>query len=419
MNPLNKRLNSELLKGRNYSMEYNRVVGQNGLTQKMRDYMDRRPYRIFPMDHPLPEGCVRLSDGGIIRKGGDKTPKFFIQGHAEINLGKDTTDLNDPFGEMFEDLYVPNVNRNHFSVKAIETAITLRTSEFIDTDVEHVKMFLAQMLSRAISESVAQERSKPKSEWVITEKINDQYEWTGSSRPGSIPPIDSLEDNKFTRRFDKDWIEVLPENIDVIEVHSISDYNYFGDGISTMTQDFECLVMWYDIEAKEEFGKIMAQKAIKEIQSRTIDSIKQNLSPEEKRQRHLDRIPALSPSELKARSTLRDLISEKAYRRYLINGFIMVKGKSGRYYQIFSDQRHTKVYENEKCINEICIHTNSLCPPTDHVINLKMLVEFDEQEVWDGGNVHIGRNKAVFERPQTNSVRLVDNYKELKVMLLG
>lgn len=419
MNPLNKRLNSELLKGRNYSMEYNRVVGQNGLTQKMRDYMDRRPYRIFPMDHPLPEGCVRLSDGGIIRKGGDKTPKFFIQGHAEISLGKDTTGLSDPFGEMFEDLYVPNVNRNHFSVKAIETAITLRTSEFIDTDVEHVKVFLAQMLSRAISESVAQERSKPKSEWVITEKIDDQYEWTGSSRPGSIPPIDSLEENTFTRRFDKDWIEVLPENIDIIEVHSISDYNYFGDGISTMTQDFECLVMWYDIEAKEEFSKIMAQKAIKEIQSRTIDSIKQNLSPEEKRQRHLDRIPVLSPSELKARSTLRDLISEKAYRRYLINGFIMVRGKSGRYYQIFSDQRHTKVYENEKCINEICIHTNKICPPTDHVINLKMLVEFDEQEVWDGGNIHVGRDRSTFEQPQTSGMRLVDNYKELKVMLLG
>jgi hypothetical protein len=93
-----------------------------------------------------------------------------------------------------------------------------------------------------------------------------------------------------------------------------------------------------------------------------------------------------TPAEEKARQTLRDMISEKEWRRYITNGFLMVRGQSGKFYQIFIDRSHTIVWENNKRIKELCIVTDNKCPPTDHVITIKVMVELDEQSVWDGAN---------------------------------
>lgn len=96
---------------------------------------------------------------------------------------------------------------------------------------------------------------------------------------------------------------------------------------------------------------------------------------------------SFTKEERKAMMTLRDLVSERQYRRYLTNGFIMVQGESGLYYQIFNDQRNIKVWKDNEVQYQICIHTDRNCPPTDHVINCKMMIDFDEKEVWRGGNV--------------------------------
>jgi hypothetical protein len=95
----------------------------------------------------------------------------------------------------------------------------------------------------------------------------------------------------------------------------------------------------------------------------------------------------VSPQELKARGTLRDMISENDWRRYVTNGFIMVKGASGRFYQLFADGRRTQVFHHGKNIATLCIHTDKSCPPSDHVLNLKILVELDEDAIWSGSNV--------------------------------
>jgi hypothetical protein len=92
----------------------------------------------------------------------------------------------------------------------------------------------------------------------------------------------------------------------------------------------------------------------------------------------------VAPGELKARNTLRDMLSEKEWRRYVTNSFIMVRGSSGRYYQIFQ-QGKVQVWESGRLTNSICIHTDERCPPTDHVINLKVLVEVDEDAIWTLG----------------------------------
>jgi len=139
----------------------------------------------------------------------------------------------------------------------------------------------------------------------------------------------------------------------------------------------------------------------------------------------------ITPEELKAQDTLRDMITEKEWRRYITNGFLMVRGKPGFYfpdckiekmrglvgpfwYQIFRDQRHTKVFKDNKIVGEICIHTDKKCPETDHVINLKLLVEFDEKQLWVGGNLRntYAKNEGVIY--PNNSKNLVTLFNESK-----
>lgn len=117
-------------------------------------------------------------------------------------------------------------------------------------------------------------------------------------------------------------------------------------------------------------------------------------------------IKTLDPKEIKARETLRDMISEKDWRRYLTNGFIMVKGqndfipmdartegarslKGPFWYQIFGDKR-VQVFYNNQNIGELCIHSDQVCPASDHTINMKVLVELDEMAIWKDANFYQG-----------------------------
>jgi hypothetical protein len=103
---------------------------------------------------------------------------------------------------------------------------------------------------------------------------------------------------------------------------------------------------------------------------------------------------AVSPEEQRARDSLRDLISEQDWRRYVTNGFIMVKGYDC-WYQIFNEG-NIKVYRKGKITHSICIHTDRSCPPTDHVLNMKLLVEIDEAQIWRGGNITDYNSNSIF-----------------------
>jgi hypothetical protein len=118
----------------------------------------------------------------------------------------------------------------------------------------------------------------------------------------------------------------------------------------------------------------------------------------------------VSAQEQKARDTLRDMISEREYRRYLANGFLMVRSASGRWYQVFTNQRHIRVYEKGALVSEICIHTARECPPTDHVIQMKILAETAEELIWDGGNVRKGFERTPAALYHTPESRLLDVY---------
>lgn len=58
-------------------------------------------------------------------------------------------------------------------------------------------------------------------------------------------------------------------------------------------------------------------------------------------------------------------------------------------------------------------------PPTDHVINMKVLVEYDEHSIWNGGNINPGaRNNPNNPIPKPNvpdTPNLVSIYKKYKI----
>lgn len=120
--------------------------------------------------------------------------------------------------------------------------------------------------------------------------------------------------------------------------------------------------------------------------------------------------------EIRARTTLREMIIESEYRRYITNGFIMIRAKSGLWYQIFSGATGERVrtYKDGKPFESLCIHTDRSCPPTDHVINMKILVEIDEDSLRKGAN--IARLSPVSSPPTSNvpAPNLLQTYLALK-----
>jgi len=121
--------------------------------------------------------------------------------------------------------------------------------------------------------------------------------------------------------------------------------------------------------------------------------IKSNLQPNEDVSK--DRKPVSGEgAELVAIETLREMISESKFRRYLKNGFITVNASDGKTYQVFRDKWHTKVWKKGKLVEEICTRLSTNVPPTDNVIAFKTMLECDIKEFKSIGNVYNMRKVA-------------------------
>ena len=107
---------------------------------------------------------------------------------------------------------------------------------------------------------------------------------------------------------------------------------------------------------------------------------------------------------------LRDMLTEKEFRRYITNGFIMVKGESGHWYQVFNSAAEiVRVWKNGKMIGKLCIHTDYNVPRTDHVINMKLMIELDERSIW------LGANQRMFTEPGLIDQATVEKYRRENV----
>jgi len=100
-------------------------------------------------------------------------------------------------------------------------------------------------------------------------------------------------------------------------------------------------------------------------------------------------LPNINDDEARAIETLREMLTETEYRRYIKNQFILVKGSSGNTYQVFRDKSHTNVWCNGKKVEEVCVRIkDSRIPPTDNVIAFKTIIETNEEEFKKMGNVY-------------------------------
>ena len=99
-------------------------------------------------------------------------------------------------------------------------------------------------------------------------------------------------------------------------------------------------------------------------------------------------LKASTVEEKVAMEALRESLTENEWRRYLTRGFILVRGSSGKRYQIFRDKWHTKVWDKGKVVSEICARISGAVPPTDNVIAFKTMIEADERQFERIGNVY-------------------------------
>jgi len=95
-----------------------------------------------------------------------------------------------------------------------------------------------------------------------------------------------------------------------------------------------------------------------------------------------------NPSERLALETLREQITEDDWRNYLKRGFLSVRGKSGRVYQVFPNKWHTVIWEKGKRVAVVCSRLSANVPPTDNVIAFKAIIEADEALFEKSGNVY-------------------------------
>lgn len=102
-----------------------------------------------------------------------------------------------------------------------------------------------------------------------------------------------------------------------------------------------------------------------------------------------------SSQEWTALYTLREMISEADFRKFLKFGFILVTGKSGHIYQIFRINHHVKVWDRGNLVKEVCVYlTDEKIPKTDKVIAFKTIIETDEESFLKMGNVYNMQKKA-------------------------
>jgi hypothetical protein len=98
----------------------------------------------------------------------------------------------------------------------------------------------------------------------------------------------------------------------------------------------------------------------------------------------------LPDNEKIAMESLREVLSETEFRKYLKYGFILVKGQGGDTYQIFRNRSHTKVWRGGKVIEEICVRIKyeTGVPPTDNVIAFRAIIQTNENAFKKLGNVY-------------------------------
>ena len=117
--------------------------------------------------------------------------------------------------------------------------------------------------------------------------------------------------------------------------------------------------------------------------------------------------------EIRARETLRRILGDQKFQRFLKDGFISVHAKSGKVYQIFPAHNFTKVYFQGKQVESLCVVLKGNFPPTDSLIMRYLIILNDEERFRGYAKKHSFTEKRAKELI-TDERTLTEIFKEMK-----
>jgi hypothetical protein len=120
--------------------------------------------------------------------------------------------------------------------------------------------------------------------------------------------------------------------------------------------------------------------------------------------------------EARARETLRRVVGDDQYRRFLKYGSISLRAASGRTYVIFPGAAHTIVYQDGRQAEQLCVVLRGNFPPTDTMITRYLMLLSDEDEFRRIANksAPIVRSRPVVT-PRSRPISLVDEARKLRI----
>jgi hypothetical protein len=91
--------------------------------------------------------------------------------------------------------------------------------------------------------------------------------------------------------------------------------------------------------------------------------------------------------EMRARQTLRRMLGDDGFQRFLRNGFVSVRANSGKVYQIYPGHGMTIVYDRGTPIEKLCVVLRGDFAPTDSLITRYVMILHDEANFRSLANV--------------------------------
>jgi hypothetical protein len=127
---------------------------------------------------------------------------------------------------------------------------------------------------------------------------------------------------------------------------------------------------------------------------------------------------ALTPAEereTRARETLRRVIGDEKYQKYLRCGFVTVRNpRNGFTYQCFPGHGGVKVWKDGQMVESWCVLLQGNFPPTDQLITRYLMVLNNPDQLRAIANVSRGNNRARQPQQVMPQEDLVKLFKKLK-----
>lgn len=191
--------------------------------------------------------------------------------------------------------------------------------------------------------------------------------------------------------------------------NSTIDYCYTGTSNNRTTTAIEWLIHkgLYRLEPGWEVGtpRISPQERLRQIiRTRQAPAIIGTRKP---------LLMTKDVKEIRARETLYRVLGEEKFRSFMRNGFVSVRGKSGKTYQIFPGHGFTKVYQGGQLVERLCVVLSGSFPPTDSLIMRFLLILNDENEFRQLANKHNVFTPAAIKLKQVDLRPLTEIYRGL------